>query len=678
MRKLLTATVLAFSLTACSVAQGETLRLYLMGNSLTDNVNYGGLEALAERRGHEHVWGRHSIPGAPIDWIWNHPDGGFRERPFGYYPKAITEFTWDAVTLQPFNRSLQADIEGAGRFMDLAKKKSPDVQFYVYAQWQNGVGLDYTQTWMQDVSDWLKSGGWNHPYSNPERTALYYETLTRRLREAHPDMKPVSMIPVGHVFYLLDQKIKAGAIPGVDSIFQLYANPAEGGGTHVNNVGSYVAGVTFFATLYGESPIGLPYEAYGRQPGPSKYGVSLDENLAGIIQRAAWQVVTSHPLTGVGSDEGVRVASPRLQDAVAGEPYRFELQPGYGKPPYRWSVTDGKLPSSVELEESGAFRGRPEHPGQYAFTVQVTDARDDAAEREFALTVEPDTSPTVPAASLPTVRQAEYFSVPLQAEGGNGPKRWQVIEGKLPTGVKLTTGGILRGAAGKPGSYSFTVAATDFDMEGPETDSREFELNVQPASEDALMVPRVPGRDAVEVDGKLEEKFWNPDTRVEKAVAGGEPDNRVTFDAVWDERELNIAVRVLDSDVRDGDRVEVYLDGLFNREETYNWDDRRIVVLPDGALAREECIGDMNRIAAAAKTTTQGYAVEVSVQFQNLGLSPWRRQMANRVFGLDVMNVDADAGRSGKQILVWRGTAANPTDPRNFGPILLLGKGEEE
>ena len=40
--------------------------------------------------GREYVFGRHMIPGAPMDWIWEHPDQGFKENPYGYYPSART------------------------------------------------------------------------------------------------------------------------------------------------------------------------------------------------------------------------------------------------------------------------------------------------------------------------------------------------------------------------------------------------------------------------------------------------------------------------------------------------------------------------------------------------------------------------------------------------------------
>lgn len=44
----------------------KTLRVYFVGNSVTDTVKYGLLADLAKARGHTMPWGRHMIPGAPL------------------------------------------------------------------------------------------------------------------------------------------------------------------------------------------------------------------------------------------------------------------------------------------------------------------------------------------------------------------------------------------------------------------------------------------------------------------------------------------------------------------------------------------------------------------------------------------------------------------------------------
>ncbi|MFP4224679.1 MAG: hypothetical protein ACLFVN_11470 [Phycisphaeraceae bacterium] len=314
--------VAALALTAALVSPAfaeeepaeRTERVYFIGNSLTDNVDYDGLEALAAARGIEQVWGRHMIPGAPLSFLWDAAKtdrGGFTEKPFGDIDHALANYAWDHVTLQPFDRQLdkggdQADPVAIGRILAAAQPKNADAQFYIYAHWprmrKGGEALSYdpdaydtqaprevidlatidpyTEVWRQDYT-----GGWD----GTNETADYYDKLAARVNEANPELAhPVRIIPVGHVMDELDKKMKAGEVPGFSNIYEVYRDTI-----HLGPYGSYIAGVTFFATLYGEDPTGLPTEPYGE----------LDPEVARIIQQTAWDVVRATPGTGIGKDE---------------------------------------------------------------------------------------------------------------------------------------------------------------------------------------------------------------------------------------------------------------------------------------------------------------------------------------------------------------------------------------
>jgi hypothetical protein len=83
----------------CAEELPKTLRVYFVGNSVTDTIKYGALAELAKSRGYTQVWGRHMIPGAPLQWIWQHPKDGFQEQPFGHYPTALANFQWDVLKI---------------------------------------------------------------------------------------------------------------------------------------------------------------------------------------------------------------------------------------------------------------------------------------------------------------------------------------------------------------------------------------------------------------------------------------------------------------------------------------------------------------------------------------------------------------------------------------------------
>jgi hypothetical protein len=54
----------------------------------------------------------------------------------------------------------------------------------------------------------------------------------------------------------------------------------------------------------------------------------------------------------------------------------------------------------------------------------------------------------------------EYFTE-LSATGGITPYKWAVVGGQVPSGLTLTTGGVLAGTPTKSGTYNFTVQVTD-------------------------------------------------------------------------------------------------------------------------------------------------------------------------------------------------------------------------
>ncbi len=255
------------------------LRVYFVGNSVTDTIKYPALAELAKSRGHSQVWGRHMIPGAPLQWIWQHPKDGFQEQPFGLYPKALAEYQWDALSLQPFDRHLDGkdgDLAMAKNLIDLALPKSPNLQVYVYARWPRQGKDDFDTSWLKKYT-----GGWD----GTNETKDYFERLTLELRKAYPKLKkPTLMVPVGHVMYELNQRMKTGEVPGYRHIKEVYAD-----GIHLNNVGSYIVGCTYFATLYRENPKGLPSTPYKVE----------DAKLAGIIQETVWKVVSKNELAGV-------------------------------------------------------------------------------------------------------------------------------------------------------------------------------------------------------------------------------------------------------------------------------------------------------------------------------------------------------------------------------------------
>lgn len=298
-KRFLAACAVIFASTPVYAGDEKPLRTYFVGNSVTDTIRYGALAELAASRGRTLTWGRHMIPGAPLEWIWEHPMDGFQQEPFGLYPKALAEYQWDVLSLQPFVRHLEGndgDLTMTKNFIDLALKRSPNVQVYVYSRWpgrdqakDGSLTLDYRAKWLRTYT-----GGWD----GTEETRDYFERLVADLRAAYQGRaRSVLLVPVGDVLLELDGQMRAGKVPGYTDIAQVYVD-----GIHLNNVGSYVVGTTFYATLFRDDPRGLTAEPYNVELDPKK-DRRIDEDLAAVIQDTVWKIVSEHPLAGVDAAE---------------------------------------------------------------------------------------------------------------------------------------------------------------------------------------------------------------------------------------------------------------------------------------------------------------------------------------------------------------------------------------
>jgi len=292
---------LLFTLLVNNIFGQTTKNVYLVGNSVTDGIIYSGLDALATSRENTHNFGRHMIPGAPLEWLWSHQADGFTETPYGAPNYAFPNYTWDAISLQPFDRDIEGsggDLEMVGNYLNLAKGKSPNVQIYIYSRYPRTIGnvlpTDASLTADNWNTTWLSTYN-QFSYDGTNESKDFFERLVNLVRTTYTINKPVLMVPVGDVMKALNDKMKAGQVSGYTEIWQVYAD-----GIHMNNVGSYILGCTFYATMYKDSPVGIGV--------PTQYG-TISSTLATIIQQTVWEVVSTHPYAGIAGSGTVVVSS---------------------------------------------------------------------------------------------------------------------------------------------------------------------------------------------------------------------------------------------------------------------------------------------------------------------------------------------------------------------------------
>jgi hypothetical protein len=141
----------------------------------------------------------------------------------------------------------------------------------------------------------------------------------------------------------------------------------------------------------------------------------------------------------------------------------------------------------MTLSSDGVISGTPTGVGVFSFTLQLSDSFTPAQQvsRTFQLIV--STPVSITTTTLPNATQNVEYTQLLRSTG-TPPFTWLVTAGTLPTGLTLSTGGLLQGTPVDVVTQVFTVTVTD--SRGL-TATREFTLVVDPPIP-ALSVPGLP------------------------------------------------------------------------------------------------------------------------------------------------------------------------------------------
>ncbi len=187
----------------------------------------------------------------------------------------------------------------------------------------------------------------------------------------------------------------------------------------------------------------------------------------------------SFPLT---IDPALTVPPPyALPAGTINVPYSQTLPVTGGKGPYTWALGSGSsAPDGLTLSSGGVLSGTPTKAISYSFSVLVTDADGGFSGPVFSLTINPATSTlTITTATLPAATVGSTYSQQLGASGGTPAYTW-TTPGPLPSGVQLSSGGLLSGTPTAAGSFPFTVTLTD-SAKGTKTQSYTLTVGVPTA-----------------------------------------------------------------------------------------------------------------------------------------------------------------------------------------------------
>ncbi len=175
--------------------------------------------------------------------------------------------------------------------------------------------------------------------------------------------------------------------------------------------------------------------------------------------------------TGAKLVEIVTVAVP---SGTTGVPYAATFAANFPNDPGAFFVVGGALPSGLSLDTAtGELSGFPREVGRFSFVVAARDGADrdllpgrDASFAEdrqtFALVVDRG-APNILPQVIPAAQYRASFSYQIDVAGGTPPYVFSMTGGELPSGLTVSTSGLLgvfpTAAAQHP--YHFQVTVTD-------------------------------------------------------------------------------------------------------------------------------------------------------------------------------------------------------------------------
>ena len=148
-----------------------------------------------------------------------------------------------------------------------------------------------------------------------------------------------------------------------------------------------------------------------------------------------------------------------LPPAKLGQTYETNLSAVGGTEPLVWSV-NGALPEGLSLSSLGKLAGSPRYPGTAVFSVQVRDGVGRSATQQCEFFTEPKPLRLLGNCPFADATVGSFYRTHALPDGGVEPYRFSV-EGRLPTGITLSSDGWFSGTPVGAGTTEFAVVLED-------------------------------------------------------------------------------------------------------------------------------------------------------------------------------------------------------------------------
>ena len=225
------------------------------------------------------------------------------------------------------------------------------------------------------------------------------------------------------------------------------------------NPAVYVIGTgTGYGTAFHDTTVGNNYNSSSFTKFPAEIGYDLC---------TGWGSPTGTGLINAlaGPPTPIISTSSPLPNGVVGAVYSQTVTASGGATPYTWSISAGNLPAGLSLSANGGvISGTAGASGTTSFTVRVTDSNGTYSTSAFSLTIYAQGTPIIVTASpLASGTAGAAYNQTIAASGGAAPYTWSILSGTLPTGMSLSSTGLLSGTPPTPGTFGFTMEVTGSD-----------------------------------------------------------------------------------------------------------------------------------------------------------------------------------------------------------------------
>lgn len=162
-----------------------------------------------------------------------------------------------------------------------------------------------------------------------------------------------------------------------------------------------------------------------------------------------------------------KVTPTSLTDATTGQNYSLQLAHTGGNPgkSYIYSLNPNsvRLPAGLTLSQSGLLSGNPTQTGYYQLLVDINQPNGMSGSTLVGLRVN-SASPgvlTISPATIPNAVAGIPYNQQLTTSGATGTLVYSVSAGQLPSGLTLSSGGLIAGSPTSTGISTFTVSVLD-------------------------------------------------------------------------------------------------------------------------------------------------------------------------------------------------------------------------